>query len=409
MKFKSQKGSVTVFVLIALLFYTAFLLLMYAANTNKLVATKEKSDILKGIYEKNIDSVSINDLYNKETFFNEENETRTSYSYRYDGKVYFDGTNYIDTGLKLFNPDNVDKDFEINFNIDSLGNNADKSTILNSMKEGDSPWPGFVVRFSGKNNLAFKANCTSEIRKENTYGKNTVNTVKIKRVSGKLYYTINDGEQIELIDYAQLAKPFSTSLVFGCSIDANGSPQRYFKGAISNINVRINTDERYKTLYEHKDRITFDGTNHINTGIKLFNQDNINKDFRIEFVVNRIESNEAQATLLNAKDESGSPWPGICLRYYDINYRYLELSASSTTKKSKEILVSNNNRIIFKRKNKKIYYSINDEYYKEINDFSDIPWLFEVPLTFGCSLDGNGNPFRFFKGTLSEIKVEIEE
>ena len=42
---KSKKGSITIFVLIALLFYTAFLLLMYVANTNKLASIKEKSDI----------------------------------------------------------------------------------------------------------------------------------------------------------------------------------------------------------------------------------------------------------------------------------------------------------------------------------------------------------------------------
>ena len=65
MKIKSQKGSITIFVLVALLFYTAFLLLMYAANTNKLVAIKEKSDILKGIYEKNTSEESINNIYNK--------------------------------------------------------------------------------------------------------------------------------------------------------------------------------------------------------------------------------------------------------------------------------------------------------------------------------------------------------
>lgn len=65
MKLKSQKGSITIFVLIALLFYTAFLLLMYAANTNKFKTISEKSDILKGIYEKNTSDESINNLYSK--------------------------------------------------------------------------------------------------------------------------------------------------------------------------------------------------------------------------------------------------------------------------------------------------------------------------------------------------------
>ena len=36
MKVKSQNGSITIFVLVALLFYMAFLLLLYANNLNKI-------------------------------------------------------------------------------------------------------------------------------------------------------------------------------------------------------------------------------------------------------------------------------------------------------------------------------------------------------------------------------------
>lgn len=64
MKIKSQKGSIALFVLIALLFYTGFLLLLYANNLNKIQTITEKTDILKGIYERNIDN--INDVYNTE-------------------------------------------------------------------------------------------------------------------------------------------------------------------------------------------------------------------------------------------------------------------------------------------------------------------------------------------------------
>lgn len=64
MKIKSQKGSIALFVLIALLFYMGFLLLLYANNLNKIQTITEKTDILKGIYERNIDN--INDVYNTE-------------------------------------------------------------------------------------------------------------------------------------------------------------------------------------------------------------------------------------------------------------------------------------------------------------------------------------------------------
>lgn len=64
MKIKSQKGSIALFVLIALLFYMGFLLLLYASNLNKIQTITEKTEILKGIYERNIDN--IDDVYNTE-------------------------------------------------------------------------------------------------------------------------------------------------------------------------------------------------------------------------------------------------------------------------------------------------------------------------------------------------------
>lgn len=100
MKIKSQKGSITIFVLIALLFYTAFLLLMYAANTNKFKTISEKSDILKGIYEKNTSEESINNIYNKK---NTEQLIagieKISLPAEYQQVAYLEstGTQYIDT------------------------------------------------------------------------------------------------------------------------------------------------------------------------------------------------------------------------------------------------------------------------------------------------------------------------
>ena len=37
----------------------------------------------------------------------------------------------------------------------------------------------------------------------------------------------------------QLSKTFDVPLTFGSSLNANGSPQRYFKGTLKNIEVNI--------------------------------------------------------------------------------------------------------------------------------------------------------------------------
>lgn len=57
MRLKSQKGSITLFVLIALLFYMGFLMLLYAANVNKVQTISEKLNIVKSIYNKNVDNI----------------------------------------------------------------------------------------------------------------------------------------------------------------------------------------------------------------------------------------------------------------------------------------------------------------------------------------------------------------
>ena len=63
MKVKSQRGSISIFVLIALLFYMAFLLLLYANNLNKVQTISEKVEILKNIYRQNYDNVD--EVYNR--------------------------------------------------------------------------------------------------------------------------------------------------------------------------------------------------------------------------------------------------------------------------------------------------------------------------------------------------------
>lgn len=63
MKLKSQKGSIALFVLIALLFYVGFLLLLYANNLNKIQTISEKINLIKSIYEKNVNE--IDDVYNR--------------------------------------------------------------------------------------------------------------------------------------------------------------------------------------------------------------------------------------------------------------------------------------------------------------------------------------------------------
>ena len=135
MKLKSQKGSITIFVLIALLFYTAFLLLMYAANTNKLVAIQEKSDILKGIYEKNTDSDSINNFNKKRIAEYNENHL-LPYEYQQVAYLESTGTQYIDTGV--------------------IANNVSKAEFQFSMTENNATIQGIMGGGWSSNNKTYQ-------------------------------------------------------------------------------------------------------------------------------------------------------------------------------------------------------------------------------------------------------------
>ena len=62
MRIKSGKGSISIFVLIALLFYIGFLMLLYAGNLNKMQTISERAEAIKAIYSKNFNN--IDDVYN---------------------------------------------------------------------------------------------------------------------------------------------------------------------------------------------------------------------------------------------------------------------------------------------------------------------------------------------------------
>ena len=63
MRIKSGKGSISIFVLIALLFYIGFLMLLYAGNLNKMQTISERAEAIKAIYSKNFNNIV--DVYNR--------------------------------------------------------------------------------------------------------------------------------------------------------------------------------------------------------------------------------------------------------------------------------------------------------------------------------------------------------
>lgn len=65
MKLKNEKGSITIFVLVGMLFMSAFLIISYAGNVNKSKVVKEQLEIIKSIYQMKVQTVD--NIYNKLT------------------------------------------------------------------------------------------------------------------------------------------------------------------------------------------------------------------------------------------------------------------------------------------------------------------------------------------------------
>jgi len=152
----------------------------------------------------------------------------------------------------------------------------------------------------------------------------------------------------------------------------------------------------------------------INTGVQLFNSDNINKDFEIGLSIEGYlpsNQNETQATFLNVKLEySSAGYPGFTLRR---NGNNIELTGRfGNAKPIVTFSAADVSSVRIARKSKKLYYSINGGTWTLFQDISSFNTTFDTPVTFGSSLNTNGTPMRIIKNTTllnMYIKVGVIE
>ncbi len=172
-----------------------------------------------------------------------------------------------------------------------------------------------------------------------------------------------------------------------------------------------------KASYVHSAPVSFDGTNYINTGVRLFDADTINKDFRISFTIESLASTNSQvnsAVIVTAMDTNGNtPYPGFGLhrnnksKNYVFELNSIDANNTSHTNSYKET-ISNNMNVVIQRVNGVISYSLNGgTMFKHSLDYSNFNSgsYFSQTVFFGGSPNGQGAD-RFLKGTISNISVE---
>ncbi len=110
---------------------------------------------------------------------------------------------------------------------------------MSAIDETGSPWPGVVYRIKNNSYDQIAANVTTSKKIQKDYNNSNIEKVIIKRRSGMLYVNFNDGDDELLLDMTSLNAAFDAQVVFGCSLNGSGNPQRYFIGTLKNMYVKL--------------------------------------------------------------------------------------------------------------------------------------------------------------------------
>ena len=169
-------------------------------------------------------------------------------------------------------------------------------------------------------------------------------------------------------------------------------------------NLTVTAKWRSNNLFEityNFGELEFTGSNYLDTKLELFSNTYVSNDFDISLDITSSEFLTGQDSNMNSiiaiMDESGQPYPGIVFRRNASKFQ-VAANSNSSNKYEKDYTGTS---IDLKRESSKLY--LNDS---EILDFNALAKTFTVPLTIGASIKNN-NPFRYSKGTLSNIKVSV--
>ena len=191
-----------------------------------------------------------------------------------------------------------------------------------------------------------------------------------------------------------------------------------FAVANQNLNSSISTGNVDVNLEIYKDDngeevLYGEDTTKVMPGDKLSfipKVNNLAEDCYVRFKVDYIDecvSTGNQDTLISAMDESGNPYPGFVFRV--ANGGQLEISANVTNSlKANPRYNRNATSVAIRRIDGILYASINGGAFSQVLDMNSIQ-AFDSNLAIGASLNGSGNPQRYFKGTLSDINIIFDD
>lgn len=364
---------------------------------------------------------------------------------------------FINTGIKLFNEKNYRRNFVLSFTIkdvdDSRFSAGKRDTIVSALYEQSDnikgKFPGIVLRIEG-NKWQLQAGNGRVAGTKLQFAKDDLLNKKLTIIRytsdnvTNVYYMIDNTGPFLLANITNLYANFDTPLSIGANLQIdNTTPDRFATATLENFSFKFlddsypfnqivkeeatnnNNDDdddqpiifnaKGPCIFNASDNITGDNcldylnTNYINSGISLFSKENYKRDFDLSFNIagfNPLEQNNTQATILNSlienKDKS---YPAIVMRR---NKDKIELILRDGVSTDKNITIPNDvNSIRLVRKNNNLCYGINGGSLIYAYNYSKISKTFDLPVTFGSSLDQSGLPWRNIIGTLSNMNIKV--
>lgn len=173
------------------------------------------------------------------------------------------GDEYIDTGIALYSNDNYQKDYEVHFTLDTfnpVSQLESQATMFNdklSSSVTESPYggksPGAVVRLTSSH--AFEIKSTYGAPTDHAVSKVVTKTpyttayngtdVRIFRIDGHIYTSIDNGPLVELQDFTSFNQQFGLTAWFGAypdNVDCTENctaAKRFFTGEMSNMYIKL--------------------------------------------------------------------------------------------------------------------------------------------------------------------------
>ena len=174
-------------------------------------------------------------------------EDRFPYVYPYHEENFVcTGSNYIDTGVKLYTNTNNDylKDFEVGFTIESYNPSGQvkQATFFNAKWENTAEqWPGVAFRRKDATNNLELSSSVKKVRVAQEVADYTLPLeVRIYRIDNVIYLSTDGGvTKTQVQDTTGFSQFFDVNSYFCAGDNGNGGIQRYVKGTISNYYIKL--------------------------------------------------------------------------------------------------------------------------------------------------------------------------